>query len=96
MAEIIDFECPFCKQKTIKVIHTPEIYTTQRTKAAGKYKSIPKLSPEKNEIVSEKCSNCGKSKKEIQKALKEGKKPSREEIIKRFQEAGIPTKIVSK
>ena len=48
---------------------------------------------EKYEIITDKCSNCGKTKKEIEKRLKEGKVPSREEVIRRAKEAGLPLKI---
>ena len=48
---------------------------------------------EKYEVISEKCPNCGKTKKEIQKRLKEGPKLSHEEIIRRAKEAGLPLKI---
>ena len=40
-----------------------------------------------------KCPNCGKSKKEIEDALKHGVPPSHEEIIRRAKEAGLPLKI---
>lgn len=91
MPEIIIIECPFCKAP-IKVMHREETYTTQRTKAAGKTKTIPKLSPSKDVILSDKCSTCGHTKKEIEQALKRGKQPSREEILRRMKEAGLPTK----
>jgi hypothetical protein len=89
MPEIINVECPFCKQRTIKIMHRPESYTTQTTRAGSNRKTIPNLTPAKDEVLSDKCSNCGKSKKEIEKALKEGKQPSNEEIIKRMKEAGL-------
>jgi len=94
MPEILVIECPFCKQETIKVMHTSETYTTQRTKAAGKIKTIPKLSPSKDEILIEKCPNCSKTKREIEEALKHGKELSREDVIKRLREAGLdPSKL---
>lgn len=86
-------ECPFCKEKTIKVMHTPETYTTQTIRVGSNRKTIPKMTPEKNEILSESCSNCGKTKKEIQKKVKEGYNPSREELLKRLKESGLPTRI---
>jgi hypothetical protein len=44
-------------------------------------------------ILLDKCPSCGKTKKEIEKALKEGKQLSNEEIIKRMKEAGLPLRI---
>lgn len=96
MAEIITIECPFCKQKTIQMSHRPEIYTTQTIRVGSNRKTIPNLIPAKDEILSEKCSNCGKPKKEIQKKIKEGYKPSHEELLNRLKEAGLPTKITTK
>jgi len=49
----------------------------------------PRITREKYELLSEKCANCGKSKKEIEKVLKEGKQPSNEEIVRRMKEAGL-------
>jgi len=64
MPEIITVECPFCKQKTIKVMHSSEVYTLQTTRAGSNRKTIPSLTPAKDEVLSEKCSSCSKSKKE--------------------------------
>jgi hypothetical protein len=93
MPEIMIIECPFCKEKTIKIMHSPEVYTTQTIRVGSNRKTIPNLTKAKDEVLSEKCSNCEKSRKEIQKALKEGPKMSHEELLKRIKEAGLPTKI---
>ena len=94
MPEILTEEYPFCKQKTIKFLHREETFKMERGRAASNTKIIPKRVAEKYEIVSEKCPNCGKSKKEIEKALKEGKEVPREEVLKRLREAGLdPTKL---
>lgn len=90
MPEVLTIECPFCKQKTIRVMHRPEVYSTQTIRVGSNRKTIPNLTPSKDEVLSEKCSSCGKTKKEIEKALKEGVPPSREEIIRRAKEAGLP------
>jgi sarcosine oxidase delta subunit len=93
MPEIIEIECPFCNQK-IKVLHREETFRMERARAASNTKIIPKRIAEKYEILVEKCPNCGKSKKEIEKALKEGKQPSHDEVIRRLREAGLdPTKL---
>lgn len=73
-------------------MHIPEVYTTQTIRVGSNRKTIPKLVPGKDEVLSEKCSNCGKSKKEIEKALKKGISLSHKEIIRRAKEAGLPLK----
>jgi endogenous inhibitor of DNA gyrase (YacG/DUF329 family) len=94
MPEVLNDECPFCKQKTIKVMHIEETFKARRTRIrAGRNTQYIK-SPERYEVLIEKCPNCGKSKKEIENALKYGKELPREEVIKRLKEAGLdPTKL---
>ena len=65
---------------------------TKYARAASNKKAMNYYKDEKYEILSSKCPNCGKSKKEIEKALKQGKQPSREEVLKRMKEAGLPTR----
>ena len=90
MAEKITLECPFCGKLVIDCMYFPPVLqsATSRTSA----KSITKFyqTKEKYEIQSG-CSNCGKSQKEVEKALKEGKKdPKKDErILKRLKEQGI-------
>jgi len=93
MPEIIEVECPFCKKGKIRISRSPEKYTTQTIRVGSNRKTIPKLIPGKQTVLSEKCPNCGKSKKEIEDALKHGVPPSHEEIIRRAKEAGLPLKI---
>jgi hypothetical protein len=93
MPEIVTLKCPFCKQGDISIAETPPTYSTQTIRVGSNRKTIPKLMPGKKEVLTEKCLVCGHTKTEIQKALKEGIKPSREEIIKRMKEAGLPLKI---
>lgn len=93
MAEVRTIKCPFCKEGEIKISYTPERYTTQTIIVGSNRKTIPKLIPAQQEVLSDKCPKCGKTKKELQKALKEGVKPSRKEVIKRMKEAGLPLKI---
>jgi len=94
MPEILTVECPFCKSKVIKLLHTPAMYTVDRVMVGSNRKSVPRLSNEKDELLCDKCPNCGKPRKEIEKALKYGKEPSHEEVIRRLREAGLdPTKL---
>jgi hypothetical protein len=94
MPNILTEECPFCKQKNIKVLHKEETFSAKRTRIrAGRSTKYIK-SPEKYEILVDKCPNCGKSKKEIEKALKYGKELSKEDVLKRLREAGLdPSKL---
>ncbi len=93
MPEILTIECPFCKKETIKVLYKPSVlqFATTHSSAAGTKRKIYRTR-EKYKILSEKCSNCGKTRKELEKALRD-KKPSREEILRRIKEAGLPFKI---
>jgi endogenous inhibitor of DNA gyrase (YacG/DUF329 family) len=94
MPEKITIECPFCKKGTIQVLHSPEVYSTQTIRVGSNRKTIPNLTQAKDQVLSEKCPNCGKNRKEIERALKEGVPPSHEEIIRRMREAGLdPTKL---
>lgn len=90
MPEVLTIECPFCKEKVIKVMHSPQVYSSQTIRVGSNVKTIPKLTEAKDEVLSEKCPNCGKTKKQIEKALKEGVPLSKEERLKRLKEAGLP------
>ena len=87
-----DIECPFCKTK-IKALYKPSVLQFHVSRISAKTARVPFRTQEKYEILVEKCPNCGKSKKEIEKRLKEGKQPSNEEIIRRMKEAGLPLRI---
>lgn len=93
MPEKITIECPFCKKLTIQVMHSPEVYSTQTIRVGSNRKTIPNLTPAKDQVLTIKCPNCGKSKKEIEYALEHGVPLTNEEIIKRLQEAGVPLKL---
>ncbi|VVB69977.1 Uncharacterised protein [uncultured archaeon] len=54
--------CPFCQQQTIKVIFRPSRKQVTRSKAL--VKKNPSLT-----ILTDKCSNCGKTKEEIEPQL---------------------------
>jgi len=78
---------------TVKAIHKESSFSAIRTRCrAGRSTKYVK-SHESTEVISG-CSNCGKSKEEIQKAFEHGKEPSHEEVIRRLREAGLdPTKL---
>ena len=88
--ENVKLKCPFCEKDTIDAIYIPPVLqsATSRTSA----KSITKFyqTKEKYEIQSG-CSNCGKSQKEVEKALNEGKEDTEKEkrILERLKQQGI-------
>ncbi len=94
MTDIIVEECPYCKQKTINVMHKEGSFSAERTRCrAGRSTKYVKH-PDKFKILIEKCPNCGKSKKEIEQAMKHGKELSNDEVLTRLREAGLdPAKL---
>ncbi|OGI12295.1 hypothetical protein A3K64_03155 [Candidatus Micrarchaeota archaeon RBG_16_36_9] len=94
MSEQKIIKCPFCEQGDITTIHTPGMMITEYGRASSNKKAMNYFKDEKYSIISDKCPNCGKSKKEIEKALAKGKELPNEEIVKRIREAGLdPTKL---
>jgi len=94
MPEILTIECPFCKERVIKSMHSPETYGSHTVMVGSNRKTIPKLTPAKDEVLTQNCPNCGKSKKEIEYALKHGVPLSNNDVLKRLREAGIdPSKL---
>jgi len=92
MVEIIVIACPFCGN-SIKALHRPALIREKKKSSWGGSKKSFIRDEEIMEVM-EDCSKCGKSKKEIEKALERGKEPSNEEVIKRLKEAGLdPTKL---
>jgi len=88
-----EIECPFCKTK-IKVLYKPSMirFTNSSSASAGTKRKAFRTQ-EKYEILLDKCPNCGKRKNEIEKALREGRQLSNEEIIERLKAAGLPLRI---
>jgi endogenous inhibitor of DNA gyrase (YacG/DUF329 family) len=91
MVDVITIECPFCG-KPIKAFHKPALVREVKKASWGGSKKSYRTDAEVFEVT-EDCQTCGKSKKEIENALKHGKEPSNEEIIKRMKDAGLPLKI---
>jgi uncharacterized Zn finger protein len=89
--EVISVECPFCG-KSLKALHRPPLVREKKKSSWGGSRKSFTRDEEILEIL-EDCTNCGKSKKEIENALKHGKELTNEEIIKRMKEAGLPLKI---
>ncbi|MGD0027876.1 MAG: hypothetical protein ABSC91_02945 [Candidatus Bathyarchaeia archaeon] len=83
-----EIECPFCKAK-IKALYKPSVLQFHVSRISAKTSRVPFRTQEKYEILVDKCPNCGKTKKEIEKRLKEGKEMTSDEIVKRLREAGL-------
>jgi endogenous inhibitor of DNA gyrase (YacG/DUF329 family) len=92
MVYVITIECPFCG-KAIKAFHKPALVREVKKSSWGGSKKSYKTDAEVFEAI-EDCPNCKKTKGEIEQALKHGKEPSHEEVIRRLKEAGLdPTKL---
>ena len=91
-----DVDCPFCGNAKIRVSYIEGYmsWKVSRISAGAKrtrYFHDPKI------MVYGKCPACGKGAKEIKEVLESGgmKPKTHEERLKRFQDMGLPTKIVS-
>jgi len=88
--ERMKVECPFCGKLVVEVIHYLPILQTATSRTSAK--SVTKFyrTKEKYEVQSP-CPNCGKSVKQIQEVLNEGKKDVDKEkkIMKRLKEQGL-------
>lgn len=85
--------CPFCNKETIKILHQPFIVRKSMSKSrfgAGG----PVYTKERFDVLSG-CDACGKSQKEVQKALDGGEERSHEEKIERLKKRGLPLVIGS-
>ena len=90
MVEKVVIECPFCGKIVIDCIYFPPVLQTAVTRVSAKTSTQFYKTKEKYEVQSS-CPNCGKSAKEIQKALDEGvKDPEKDKrILKRLKEQGL-------
>jgi len=88
MIEKVILECPFCHSKSIEAIHIPKEIKERKGTWGGR--AGIRTIPEKYEVQSG-CSKCGKSQKEIEKALKEGIGDTEKEkrILERLRQQGI-------
>ena len=91
--EVIKVECPFCGKKAVKAIYYPSMLQALSSQSAAAGRKIKYYrTKEKYEIVSG-CSACGKSEKEIQKALKKRSVKDYTKRIEELRKAGLPTEI---
>ena len=94
----MELECPFCRKGKVKTFHKEGYIQakTSRISAGAKIKYYK--TPDMYEVL-EDCPNCGRKKKEIQKAMDgeiSTKQMSHEERLKRFKDAGLPLVIEGK
>lgn len=99
MPENIVLECPFCHKITISAIHYPPVLQTSVSRAAGRTSTKFYQTKEKTEVTSG-CSNCGKSQKEVERALKDnnsdGDLEKEKKILERLKQQGFPGEITTK
>jgi hypothetical protein len=83
--------CPFCEKGLIKVLHKPPVLNELHKRSWGGNKKSYKISKEVYEVLNDKCPNCGKSRKEIEKKCKDPLEENWElgTIIKKCGEEGI-------
>ncbi|AJZ76190.1 hypothetical protein SU86_007235 [Candidatus Nitrosotenuis cloacae] len=89
-------KCPFCDKGQIEASYTPARVETQIARGSGMNKTTRVWVDERYQVIKD-CPNCGKTASQIEKSLSKGteesKPPSRQEILKRLKDAGLPTKV---
>lgn len=90
----VNLECPFCKKEAVKAIYHPPILQAKTSRISAGAKTRFYRTRERYEITSG-CSSCDKTKKEIQKALKEGVKKDHRKRVEELAKAGFPMKITT-
>ncbi len=83
--EIINLECPFCHKEGVETMYHPASIAAKTSRSAVAKSTRFHKVPEKYEILNG-CKFCGKSKKEIEKAMKEGVPQDQEKMKKRYEE----------
>jgi len=94
-AEKIEMKCPFCQKGDITVIHRP-LSLLRRKGPYGGSRGGVLCSPEQHYVVEDRCSFCGKTRKEIQDNLGGKSEIDPEKLRKRLKDSGLPTVIETK
>lgn len=86
----VKLECPFCGKKGVTAKYFPPSIQAHTSRSAGGKKTKIHRVPERYEGISD-CKFCGKSDKEVEKAMKEGKSDAKKEkrILERLKKQGI-------
>ena len=93
--EEITVKCPFCNKGEIKTTYTPQIKMEKMARGSAVNKRTTQFTKENYQVL-ENCQNCRASASKIEKALNSGKdyqKPSRNKILERMKQSGLPTRI---
>lgn len=84
--QIIKEMCPFCEKEVLEIMWWPGHTAASVSRSAVAKSTKWAKKPEGHILLSEKCPNCGKSKKEIERAWKEGPPQDSEKLKKRREE----------
>lgn len=85
--------CPFCGKETIKILHQP--FVARKGMSKSRFGSGgPVFTKEKSDVLSG-CEACGKSQKEVEKAMNGVAPISHEERLERLKKRGLPLVIES-
>jgi transcription elongation factor Elf1 len=80
--------CPFCGKETIKILHQP--FVARKSMSKSRFGTGgPVYTKEKFEVLSG-CEACGKSQKEVAKALEGKKSMTHAERITMLKKGGLP------
>lgn len=93
MLQELLIDCPFCEKAKIKVRHKPSVTTRKLSKTATFGSRYNLIKTKEIYQVLEDCPNCKKTKKEIEKRLKEGKPLDHKKLLERIKALGGPTRI---
>lgn len=93
----IELECPFCEKGKVKTFYKEGYMQAHTSRISSGAKTKHFQRPETYEVL-EDCPNCGKTKKEIQKALETGKtkQMTHEERLEMLKKRGLPLVIGEK
>lgn len=85
--------CPFCQKETLEVLTWPAHTAVRASRSAVAKSSVFSKKPEGFELLSDHCSNCGKSANEIRKAWRDGTKEvdveQRKKKLRELRELGF-------
>jgi endogenous inhibitor of DNA gyrase (YacG/DUF329 family) len=79
-------ECPFCQKETLEVLTWPAHTELRNSRSAVAKSTTAVRKSEGFELMSEKCSNCGKSASEIRRAWEESSAIDAEKRRKKLTE----------
>ena len=78
--------CPFCGENVLEILWWPGHTAASVSRSAIAKSTRWSKKPEGHVLFSESCPNCGKTKKEIEKAWKEGIEDKKIDYKKRYQD----------